>query len=1146
MTNESKTSARVIRVFISSTFRDMQAERDELVKRTFPQLRELCEQRSVTWAEVDLRWGLTDEQAAEGKVLPICLAEIENCRPYFICLLGERYGWVPDEISPELIEREPWLREHRAHSVTELEILHGVLNNPSMASHAFFYFRSPSFVATVPAEQRQIFSEQPVADEVARFGPVEAQRRAAERAGKLTALKARIRASGLPVRENYPTPQALGEIVLRDLTESINREFPQGAEPSPLEQDQLEHEAFARTRSVVYIPRPQYFERLDEHVKGSGPPLVLLGESGSGKSALLANWARRNSAADALVLMHFVGATPYSSDWAAMLRRFMGELKQHFAIEQEIPEQPDKLRIEFASWLRIAGSKGRIVLLIDALNQLDDRDGALNLVWLPADLPDTVRVIVSTLPGASADELGRRGCPTLIVEPLSIAERKQLVIEYLAQYRKALSPSRVERIASASQTANPLFLIVLLEELRVYGDHFSLEQRLSEYLTAQTIPALYDQVLSRYQQDYERERPRLVRDTMILLWASRRGLSEVELLELLGPGQSPLPRAFWSPLYLAADASLVSRSGLVGFAHSYLRQAVEDRYLKTTEERNAAHRRLVGYFSWQPLGPRKIDEMPWQLAEAGEWRSLFTLLADRQFFEAASDRDEFSVMSYWARVEKNSPLRITSAYTPSFSSSLDWKFLIHLISMLSNLGYANEALEIQQRLLGDVRASGDRNLLALSLGNTASLLESLGRTSEALALLQEQERISSVANDRQGSFLSLLNQAALLLDQKDLDGAEILYREAERICGTLDDKVALHQTLSGKARLSLARGDLDGALALDREAEKLRHELGDRLGVAQSIHNQAVVMTRRGEATQALALYEKAEQIFRELGRKDTLALCLLNQSRIYRENNQLERALILIEESEQLFRAVGDKAGLQQALASKGGMLAYGDYPEKALAVFQESIALSRESGDKEALVPTLNSMSVVLNQQGHRELALNAATEALQLSRELRAKELIQASLAMRANVLRDLGRLEEVMTTLEEQEKLCRAGGWKEGLALCLGTQAEIFHQWRDVERALPLYEETESLCREVGNQVYLATTLGNHALALRTQNRMDEALALHREEEFLFRQLNDTEGAQRSLDNQLLIQQWHQSHDDLAKSLEDLKETLKKFM
>src|SRR5882724_510034 len=89
---------RQIRVFISSTFLDMQAERDYLVKFTFPELRKLCESRGVTWGEVDLRWGVTDEQAAEGKVLPICLGEIKRCHPYFICLLGERYGWVPETL----------------------------------------------------------------------------------------------------------------------------------------------------------------------------------------------------------------------------------------------------------------------------------------------------------------------------------------------------------------------------------------------------------------------------------------------------------------------------------------------------------------------------------------------------------------------------------------------------------------------------------------------------------------------------------------------------------------------------------------------------------------------------------------------------------------------------------------------------------------------------------------------------------------------------------------------------------------------------------------------------------------------------------------------------------------------------------------
>lgn len=50
-----KYRGRVVRVFISSTFRDMQEEREELVKQTFPELRRRCRERNVEF--VDLRWG---------------------------------------------------------------------------------------------------------------------------------------------------------------------------------------------------------------------------------------------------------------------------------------------------------------------------------------------------------------------------------------------------------------------------------------------------------------------------------------------------------------------------------------------------------------------------------------------------------------------------------------------------------------------------------------------------------------------------------------------------------------------------------------------------------------------------------------------------------------------------------------------------------------------------------------------------------------------------------------------------------------------------------------------------------------------------------------------------------------------------------
>ncbi|MEA2637313.1 MAG: hypothetical protein QOE18_370, partial [Chloroflexota bacterium] len=365
------TQDRAIRVFVSSTFRDMGAEREELIKRVFPQLRKLCETRGVTWGEVDLRWGVSDEQKAEGQVLPICLAEIQRCRPYFIGLLGERYGWVPEELPALLLAQDPWLGKYQGRSVTELEMLCGVLEDPAMEQHAFFYLRDPRFLQSLPVEQRAAFDEG-----------------SSENVEKLKALKQWIRRSPFPVRENYRDPQELGQLVLADLTGLINRLFPDGSAPDALDREAASHQAFAIARSRVFVGRQHDLERLDAHATGDGPPLVVVGESGLGKSALLANWALRLRAAspDLFVFTHFVGASSESTDWAALARRLINVLNRRYRLSVEVPKHAAALRGAIASALRMAAAMHRLVIVIDGLNQLDDQDQAPDLVWLPSDL----------------------------------------------------------------------------------------------------------------------------------------------------------------------------------------------------------------------------------------------------------------------------------------------------------------------------------------------------------------------------------------------------------------------------------------------------------------------------------------------------------------------------------------------------------------------------------------------------------------------------------------------------------------------------------------------------------------------------------------------------------------------------------------
>ena len=185
----------------------------------------------------------------------------------------------------------------------------------------------------------------------------------AEAQTQLAELKRRIRESHLSVRENYLDPEALGQWA-RGPVAGHRSNLPGRAAAGIPGRRGRRARSFRRSRAKIYIGRAEYAERLDAHAAGESPPLVILGESGMGKSALLANWAvaYRQHHPDELMLLHFIGASPYSADWAAMLRRILSEFNRRFDMKVKIPDKPDALRLTFANALHMAAAKRKSFL----------------------------------------------------------------------------------------------------------------------------------------------------------------------------------------------------------------------------------------------------------------------------------------------------------------------------------------------------------------------------------------------------------------------------------------------------------------------------------------------------------------------------------------------------------------------------------------------------------------------------------------------------------------------------------------------------------------------------------------------------------------------------------------------------------------
>lgn len=894
---------REIRVFISSTFRDMWEEREELVKQIFPQLRRLCESRGVVWGEVDLRWGVPDEAKSEGKVLPLCLQEIEHCQPYFIGLLGERYGWVPDQIPESLLDAQPWLRQHPHQSVTALEILHGVLLNPGMPKQAFFYFRDPAYAAARP-------------------GYTEEDSALRER---LATLKDDIRRSGVPVAEPFTTPKQLGEWVLRDLTIAIERAYPETTGLGALDRAALDHEAYSASRRTVYVGRQEYLDRLDAHAASDGLPLVVAGESGGGKSALLANWSQRWSEQhpETPILVHFIGAAPDSAIWTAMLRRLLAEFQRKLGIQIEIPDRSDALRVAFASALLLVAARGRLVLVLDALNQIEDRDGAPDLVWLPPVIPANVRLIVSTLPGRPWDDIKRRGWPTLTVESLAVPEREELIHNYLKHFAKVLSPEPTRRIAAQPQSGNGLYLSTLLNELRQFGSHDRLEERIAWYLEATRPTELFSKVIERWEEDYgkpDATRPNVVRESLTRLWAARHGLSETELLESLGTSESPMLRADWSPIYLAAGDALLNRAGLLGFAHDSLRQAVRNRYLASEPAQRAAHVGLADYFQARELTSRRVAEEPWQLLQAGSMSQLAQLLANVNYAAAIFAMERHDLLKYWARIEEATQHRIAETYS----------------SLIENPQAAREHIG----WLGDIlRVAGDDNSL--------------------LHLLKGQERLARSSPDPRELLDCLEGLAALKLntmaieefatiEQLQASAAWQLLHEHEVLSDRMGDKARLQKGLGTQAQLFIYGAQYGRARELLERQLRLCEGMGDRRGSARALGNLAFVHCQLLEQSDAIVLLERAEDICRETGDALLLVAILDNHGQAYADLRRPYEAIALWQEEAQLAAELGVKGYLRVALSRLDQTYSYLGADAAALPLLAKEESLCRELHDE------------------------------------------------------------------------------------------------------------------------------------------------------------------------------------------------------
>uniref|UniRef100_A0A670J5M5 Telomerase associated protein 1 n=1 Tax=Podarcis muralis TaxID=64176 RepID=A0A670J5M5_PODMU len=471
---------RSVKIFVSSTFRDMHGERDLLIRSVFPELRARAAQFCLAIEDIDLRWGITEHESQQNKQLELCLSEV--CRSQlFIGILGERYGHVPTEYSLPDEPHFEWVKFYPAgRSITELEVVQ-FLNGLPLCS-------SVTLGSSVPETWRADFVAESE-EAKRRLGDL---KESIENHGSLASCSRYVCQWG-GVAQGRPYVKGLedfGVKVLQDVWECLRRQF--------IEEEEIGlQDSFQELQQRRFCARAKLVHSVAAQLR-RGKLCIVSGEAGQGKTVFLAALSqvlrakapqqKEDPAPSYHVVTHFTQARPDQAEAQVMLGHLCSQLRKLLAHPPAPPKSYRGLVGQFDSLLHsVALSLKRrqsLVVLVDGADLTYTASGQLVSDWLPEELPQRVSLVLSVSEeSVLLGSLKRRKDASFIpLGPLDPPDRVAMVRKDLALYGKKLEESafnnQMRLVLLKRGSRQPLYLTLLTQDLRLFALYEKVRQLL--------------------------------------------------------------------------------------------------------------------------------------------------------------------------------------------------------------------------------------------------------------------------------------------------------------------------------------------------------------------------------------------------------------------------------------------------------------------------------------------------------------------------------------------------------------------------------------------------------------------------------------------------------------------------------------------
>lgn len=1117
---------RDIMFFLSSTFEDMEEER-QAVKSAITSLQDLAYKKGVTLRLVDLRLGVevdVDNDGKEiynGKTVKACLESIDRCKPYFIGLLGNRYGWQPslDELGGTVPEH--FKDKHRdivdnaikeSKSITEMEIILGVFENRD--AYASFYI-ADEYEYSLMSEVDYILMhleknkkrEKPLSESEIRKKYTYYRENKILKA-KQDKLKKQVIIRGLVRNSSFKNKEELFRSVYEDIEEYLYREYPDNIRDK--ERRIIQEEAFLKHKTLSYIDRGNYIDRIEDYVgkvKGDSPhygpldynkALIVRGKSGIGKSTLIAQWQKEyQKDNDIDIFSYYIGSNGTGNKETDIISQILNDLKKREVeiYDKDIPSEVEELRPALFEWIH--KSQEKTIIIIDGINQITE---GKDYYWMPFSLPENIAMIVSIAEddprplNQLREVLKINSSNEIEIKGLSSTEEKSFIEnEFKLRYGKNDVPRTIyEEIEAVdiNLRSNPLFLETLLGEIVEYANYDQLKVFINNYVVdcnnngLINMDDMFTNVFKRRKEEYRSE---IVSMILALIYVSKNGIEEDTLYTIINSNsKKKISNLEFAQIISSMRRFFLRFAGKIKLGHDYIRRSVEnieDIDFEFSSNCIIDYINNIGLFKKEKISYDTLEELIFQYKFLNKNRELKNLLSEIKVFLAIGKSSLYG--ESLAHLLNNNELvnDILESIYKDAKYIEEEELMSSLLNYMRYYGLNDEALKLAKKNYSQKKISlGENHPNTLkSLDDMGNMLKAQGKYEESLSFHRKcyDKRLRILGDSHVDTLISLNNIGILLESQGEFEESlkihEKCYAKRKIILGEKHPLTIESQDDIGSALESLGR--YEEAIDFYEKSYELRKEvLGEKHhDTLISLNNLAFTLKSHGKYEESLKCHMKCyEDEMEVMGEQhvDTLAsldnigsvlksLARFEESLEYREKCYLQRVEVLGENHPDTLTSLNNMGSSLNALGRS----------EEALKYYEECYNRSKivlGENHPDTLI-TMNNVGVLLELTGEYDESLKCHEKCyhqkIEVLGEKHPETLI--SLGNIGRTLKSMERYEESFDCHEKcyKEKVEALGEKHPETLNSLNNLALAFESLAKYKEALKYFEECYMKRREL---------------------------------------------------------------------------------